>query len=264
MLILLLSVIVLSLGLSFLCSLMEAALLTVPLSYVKAKADQASRTAQILLKWKNDISEPISAILILNTISHTVGATVSGAMVDNIYGDKALALFSVIFTLLILYLSEIIPKQIGAIYHKPLSLLFVKPLNWLIKAFYPLIQTTNWASSWIGGKTKEPGVSVQELLSMAKMGEKENVIDPLESSVISNVIQLENIMVRDIATPRSVVIKAPESMKLEEILDKIDQWNPTRIPLMDDDDPDRVVGYVHQRDLLLNLMKGNVDLPYRI
>ncbi len=260
---LLIFVIMLSLGISFICSLMEAALLTVPLSYAQSTADQQMRSGKRLLGFKLDVGAPISAILILNTISHTVGATISGALVDKIYGNQALMWFSILFTFLILYLSEIIPKQLGAVFCKRVSLLIANPLSWLITIFYPLILTTNWFARMIKGVSKEPSISTHEILSMAKIGSQEGALDTLEHSVIRNIILLDRHRVIDVLTPRTVVFKLAEDTCIGDLRDSICDWNHTRIPLYSKSDPDIIIGYVTQRDVLRKLLDGDSSVTLK-
>ncbi len=257
---LLITVIVLSLGISFLCSLMEAALLTAPLSYAQSMADQGKRMGKLLLNFKRDVSSPISAILILNTISHTVGAAVSGALVDKIYGEQMLLWFSLIFTLLILYFSEIIPKQLGAVFYRSASLLISQPLAWMIRMFYPMIVTTNWVSNLIKNVSNDASVSVQEILSLAKIGGREGVLDTLESSVIRNIILLDRVSVSKVLTPRPVVFVLSEDTCLKDIKDSVLEWNQTRIPLHEKENPDVVKGYIHQRDVFRSMLQGEEEL----
>lgn len=251
----LIAVVVVSLAISFLCSLMEAAILTVPLGYVKSQADQKHRSGKILMKFKRDIGSPISAILILNTISHTVGAAVSGALVGSLYGEEAVLWFSALFTVLILYLSEIIPKQFGAVYFKQVSLWIAELLNWMVKLFYPIILTTKWVANWITKMSKEPSVSVQEILSMIKIGSEEGILDTLESSVIRNIILLDRVTAKQVLTPRSVVYKLPEDMTLAELKDQIGDWNHSRVPVYSRDNADTILGYVIQRDLFREMLR---------
>ncbi|RJP19253.1 MAG: HlyC/CorC family transporter [Candidatus Omnitrophota bacterium] len=257
MLFTLLVVILVSLTVSFVCSLMEAALFTLPLSAAQSMADQYKQRGHILVRFKKDIGYPISAILILNTVAHTIGAAISGALVDKLYGEPALVWFSIVFTFLILYLSEIIPKQIGAVYYKPVSLWFAVPLALLIKLFYPLILTTNWVSKLVKRGTNEPMISEQEILSMTKIGSEEGVLDILESAVIRNIVLLDRITVKQALTPRAVVFKLAENTVLQDIRNSIGEWNHTRIPLYSPTSPDTITGYVNQRDLLRELIRDS-------
>ncbi len=259
MLVTLIVVITISLVVSFLCSLMEAALLTVPLSYARAVADQGTRSGRLLFRFKRNSGQPISAILILNTISHTIGAAVSGALVDKLYGEPALVWFSILFTLLILYFSEIIPKQIGVVYFKQVSFLIARPLAWLIRLFYPLILTTNWAANIIQRIAEKPTVSEQEILSMTKIGSEEGVLDTLESSIVRNIILLDRVTIKQVYTPRSVVFKLEETTHLKDVREDICDWVHSRIPLFSSSEPDIITGYVNQRDLLRELLRGHLD-----
>jgi Mg2+/Co2+ transporter CorB len=121
-------VILVSLTLSFFCSLMEANIYAVPLAHVRHLAESGSKKGIILLRFKEEISRPIAAILILNTIANTIGAALSGAIVGYAYGEKAVIVFSIVFTVLILCFSEILPKQIGAVYAKHTAELIAYPL----------------------------------------------------------------------------------------------------------------------------------------
>lgn len=257
---LLLLVVTLSLLISFLCSLMEAALLSIPISQAQSMADRRVWGGRLILSFKENIGSPISSILILNTISHTVGATVSGALVDKIYGDKSLMWFSIVFTLLILYLSEIIPKQIGVVFYKRVLQWAAYPLLWLGRIFYPLILTTHWVSNSIKSVSREPSVSIHEILAMAKIGGKEGILDSLESKVIRNIILLDRKTVSQIFTPRNVVFTAPEHTQIKDIQDNIQEWHYARIPLCSTSNCDNLSGYVHQRDVSKYLLSGKLDL----
>ncbi len=246
----LLLAVTLSLSISFLCSLMEAALLTIPFSQAQSMADRRLWGGRLILSFKENIGPPISSILILNTISHTIGATVSGALVDKIYGDEALMWFSIVFTLLILYLSEIIPKQIGVVFYKRVLQWFAYPLLWLGRVFYPLILTTNWVSNSIKRVSREPSVSIHEILTMAKIGGKEGVLDSLESKVIRNIILLDRKTAGQILTPPKAVFSALENTQLKDIKDTIQDWRFARIPLCSPLNSNVISGYVHQRDVL--------------
>ena len=242
-------VIVGSISISAFCSLMEASLFAVPLAYAKNLADQDSHSGKLLLKFKKELSHPISAILILNTISHTIGASVAGAFVAELYGDQVLIAFSVVFTMAMLYLSEIIPKQVGAIFARRVAVLIANPLNILIKLLYPLIILTDGVSKFFKGREEIPSVSEQEFLSLAEIGTTEGVLDSLEGSVIKNIIGFDRLLVRDVLTPRVVVFRLAEDKTLADIKQDMLSWNYTRVPIHALDDEDKVHSYVVQRDL---------------
>lgn len=262
MLTLLIVVSVVAIGISAMCSIMEAALFAVPIAHAKYLADTGSNAGKILLKFKEDLSAPVSAILILNTISHTAGAAVAGALVASIYPedpDKAVLIFSIVFTLLMLYLSEIIPKQLGAIYGRPVSKVMVYPLSFLTKALSPFIALTEGVARVFKRGAVQPSVLEQEFLSMTEIGTEEGVLDHLQGSVIRNVIGLDRLLVRDILTPRVVVFRLAENLKISEIKEDICQWNYTRVPIFNLEDEEQVTGYINQRDILRALVRGEFD-----
>lgn len=237
---------------------MEAAIFSVPLPYVKYLADKGSRSGKILLSFKESMGDPIAAILIVNTVSHTVGASVGGGMVSDL-GPTAVILFSLIFTVLVLVLSEIIPKQIGTAYARQSAVLIAIPLRFMITALYPIVWLTQLFSKGIGHNNDEPLVSHQEVLTMAELGHEEGVIDVFEDSVIRNVIGLDRVLVRDILTPRVVVFSLREDLKVADIDKSVLDFPHTRIPLFSDADPDSVRGYVTQRDIARLLLEGDKD-----
>ena len=249
----------LSISISAFCSLMEAALYAVPVAHVKHLADSGSRKGRILQKLKDDIGKPIAAILILNTISNTAGAAVAGAAVASLFGEQGILLFSIFFTLAILYFSEIIPKQIGVAYAKSVSAFVALPLSILIRVFYPMILLSQRISAFLNRNINEPTISQEEFVSMAAIGTEEGVLDHMEGSVIKNVIGLDRLIVNDILTPRVVVVRWEETTKLKEVEQELHDLRHTRIPLYNEQSPDHMTEYVNQRDLYREIIKGNVE-----
>lgn len=245
-----------SIGISFICSLMEAALFAVPVAHAKYFAEKNYGPAKILLQFKEELSHPISAILILNTLAHTIGASVSGALVAQIYGEDAIVVFSLSYTAAVLFFSEILPKNIGAIYNRKVSFVMAYPLKAMIFCLYPLIKIGDWVSLVIKGKEGDVSLTEHEFLSMTQIGTEEGVLDHLQGSVIKNVIGLDRLSVRDIHTPRVVVFRLSEDTKLSEIRDSIVEWSYSRVPLFAADDPEQITGYVTQRDLFRAFVRG--------
>ena len=253
-----------SLLLSFICSIMEAALLTVPYAHVKHVAEQGSWAGKRLLEFKEDIRSPIAAILLLNTVSHTVGSAVGGALVaETFHSDSAVVAFSVIFTLALLYLAEIPPKELGVVYSRTLSIWMTYPLAVLIKMFWPLIMLSEALAKLVAGDDEEPSVSLAEVLSVAAIGSEEGVLDRLEGSVIKNIIGLDRRLVKDILTPRVVVFRLEESSIVGDVEEDILTWTHTRIPLYPEDEPDRIERYVLQRDVFRSLVRGQNEMRLR-
>ena len=246
-----------SIGASAFCSLMEAALYAVPLPHVKHLSNQGSKTGNILFELKSNIGKPIAAILILNTIANSGGAAVAGACASSLWGETGVLVFSIFFTLGILYISEIIPKQLGVSHSKLLATYMAYPLSFLVKAFYPLILVSEKVSGYMNRGEAAPSVSQEEVMSMAEIGTEEGVLDDLEGSVIKNVVGMDQQYVREILTPRVVVFRLEEEKTLEEIESDVETWNYSRVPIFPKDSPDNIGSYVTQRDVLRELLKGD-------
>jgi len=262
MFIILISALVLSVSTSFLCSLMESAYYAVSLPYVKSLADSGSKLGGVLLKFKEDMSRPISAILILNTVANTIGASVSGWAVGEYFGSQYLFPFSIGYTLMILYCGEIIPKLLGVTYNKLVAKIFAYPLLFLSKILSPLIAVSHFVAKLFKSKEGEE-VSTAEVLSMAEMGEEDGALDSLESAVIENIIGLDQILVGGVMTPRVVVKRFDESLTIKEIKTELEDLSFTRIPLYSETDPDDLKSYVIQRDIFRAIVQGHEDKTLR-
>ncbi len=243
------------------CSLMEATLYAVPHPHVKHLAEEGSKSARRLLLLKEDIGRPISAILILNTISNTGGASLAGWASRAVFDDDMVVVFSVGFVLAILYLSEILPKTLGVQYCKPLAGFVAYPLSFITTLLSPIISFSQWISRLFGASTNSelPTVSQEEVLSMAAIGTEEGALDHFEGSVITNVIGLDQLLVRDVLTPRVVVFRMCEATLLRDIRDSISEWNFTRVPIFAEDEPEHLTGYVTQRDVYREIISGNEE-----
>ena len=238
---------------------MEAALYAVPVGYVKHLSEEGSAAGRILSGFKDDMRHPISAILIFNTLANTTGASIAGWAFAEHFGSSWLGGFSAAFTLAILYGSEIIPKMIGVTYCRSVSQIIALPLFVMIKLTTPLIWISIWISSALHSTDNEPSVSGAEVLSMAALGTEEGALDHLEGSVISNIIELDKVLVREILTPRVVVFRVSEDMLLKDVSAELASWSFSRIPLFSEADPDVLTGYVTQREIFRELLKGQAE-----
>ena len=259
MLILLCTTVFLSIVISAFSSVTEAALYAVPLTYVQHLADSGTRSGKLLLKFKENINKPITAILIFNTVSNTAGAAIAGWAAGAIFGSEALILFSVIFTLLILYFSEIIPKMAGVIFCKPISQVIIYPLYVMVFLCAPLIWISERLTKKITVKAKKEGMSIEELLSMTALGTEQGTLDRFEGSVINNVIGLDGLLVKDVLTPRIVVFRLSKDQKIKDLSAEIIDWHFSRVPLYDEDEPDNLTHYVIQRDIYREIIKGDKE-----
>ena len=227
---------VLSVGVSFLCSVLESVLLSINMSYVAVLEKERPTVGALLRHHKENINKSIASILILNTIANTLGAAAVGAQASILFGNDAVVYVSIILTFAILFLSEIIPKTIGAIYWKslaPMATQFIRVFIWIT---YPIILTTLAVTNKISsGKEDANSLTKEELLESMLQSEDEGVIDEQESDVIENILNLNNIKVGEVLTPRSVVFAINENMSIKEVIDTKEAiFKFSRIPVYKD------------------------------
>ena len=245
---------------SFLCSILEAVLLSITPSYVESLRQKESSTlgAQ-LAKLKENIDRPLAAILSFNTIAHTVGAAGVGAQAAVVFGNEYLGLVSAVLTLLILIFSEIIPKTIGASYWRSLVGFSVKTLRVLIVLMYPLVLLSKVITKLLAKDEKTASVSRAEVSAMADIGEKEGVFASTESKMIKNLITLRKITAEDVMTPRTVIIMIQEDKTLQDLYEFKAFEKFSRIPVFRKNRDD-ITGYVHKIDVLSRLADDQHDL----
>ena len=210
---------VLSVGVSFLCSVLESILLSLNMSYVAVLEKERPKVGALLRHHKENINKSIASILILNTIANTLGAAAVGAQASILFGNDAVVYVSVVLTFAILFISEIIPKTIGAIHWKALAPIAAYIIRVFIWITYPIILTTLAVTNKISkGKADANSLTKKELLESMLQSEDEGVIDEQESDVIENILNLDNIKVSEISTPRSVIFALDEGMSIDEVI----------------------------------------------
>ena len=235
---------------SFVCSLTEAVLLSISQSHL-ATIKQKYNWADSFLKYKQNIDKPLSAILALNTIAHTIGAAGVGAEATKLFGHTSLGIVSGVLTLLILIFSEIIPKTLGAIYCKSLSRFTFFAIKFMMILTYPLV-SISLIITQLFSKKKNQIISREELSAMANLGYDEGVFTKDENRIIQNIINLKKIKVTEILTPRVVVISADENLKIEDFKTQKHFFNFSRIPIFSDQN-EKITGYI----LLQEILKSN-------
>jgi CBS domain containing-hemolysin-like protein len=248
---LLLTYLLVALFVSFMCSILEAVLLSSTSSYIESLSNKGNSNAvEILKELKSNIDKPIASILILNTFAHTMGAAGVGAQAQILFGQEMETLIAVLLTLAILYFSEIIPKTIGAVYWKKLLVPSAYLISFLIKITFPLVWISMFITNAISkGKTKESNFSRDEILAAVTMGEKEGSILSKESVLIENLFKLKNIKTKDIMTPRSVVFALKSTVSVEEAIEDDRMYIHSRIPVYGDTIDD-VIGVVFNQIIL--------------
>ncbi|MEX1136602.1 MAG: hemolysin family protein [Balneolales bacterium] len=246
---------ILAVAVSFLCSILEAVLLSITPSYIAVLEQKGSKAGKALRSLKEDIDRPLAAILSLNTIAHTFGAAGVGAQSMIVFGSAYVTVTSIVVTLLILVFSEIIPKTVGATYWKQLAVFVALVTKFLIVITYPLVVLSIGITKWISSEEKSPTISREEFSAMAARGVEEGVFEEDESNIFTNLMRFNFLKVKDIMTPRIMVVKFPENTSIEEAVKKEDELRVSRLPVYGDNE-EEITGYVLKNDLYLNLSKG--------
>lgn len=245
-----------TLSVSFLCSMWEAALYSVETARVKQLEKEGSASGKKLARLRENIDEPISAILILNTISHTVGATGVGAFSAQLFGSAFVGIISVIFTLLILFLSEIIPKTLGVTYAETIAPFSAFPIYWTIVALLPLVKICQYLTRLFSSGSKEGDVTEDDLTTLARSGANKGTLLQEEAQWIKNILALDETTAGDIMTPRTVVFIEESGQSIEDVRDEAAGWVYSRIPIAEDENPDKIEGIVMRREVLETLAEG--------
>lgn len=260
-----------SIGFSFLCSIWEAVLLSITPSWTEQKLKEGGKVGQLLKKFKSNIDRPLSAILTLNTIAHTLGAMGVGAQAEKIWASDtgleiggifigANAIVGTVMTLAILILSEIIPKTLGANYWRQLTSFTVLSLNVIIKLLLPLV----WISQQITKllkKDKERSVfSRADFTAMAELGAKEGVFEKNEGSIIQNLLKFNRITAKDVMTPRTVVRMADRDQSIKDYYDSRKELPFSRIPVYSENS-DNVTGFVLKDAVLEAIINEKGEQP---
>ncbi|QFI38686.1 DUF21 domain-containing protein [Moritella marina ATCC 15381] len=238
---------VISIVVSFICSILEASLLSMTPSYIAKMQREDPKLATKLAKLKDNLDRPLAAILTLNTVAHTAGAAGVGAQVTAMYGSAYLGIASAVMTVLILVLSEIIPKTMGATYWRQLAPSSVNILNTMIFCLKPFIFMSEQITRRIGKGHSHDIDMREEIIAMADVAKDTNEINDDESRVICNILDLQNVKVKDIMTPRGVVSSVDANMNVSDFDALITNIPFSRLPLLTNDE---FFGYVHKSDIL--------------
>ena len=264
---LLLAYAALSIFFSFLCSIIEAVLLSITPTFINIKLQEGKKYAETLQKLKSDVDKPLISILTVNTVAHTVGAILVGVQAENLdfeidfYGINIVGIVSAIMTLLILVASEIIPKTIGANYWKKLAnfstkviLILMWPLR--VTGLLWLLQLT---TKLIGSRgAHESVLSREDFHAMANIASEEGVFEKNESRVMKNLLSFNTVLAKDIMTPRVVMVTASEDMTIQEFYDSHETLRFSRIPIYKDK-PDMITGFVLKYNILEEIIQGRGD-----
>ncbi|MBQ4389255.1 MAG: DUF21 domain-containing protein [Bacteroidales bacterium] len=248
----------LTMGISFLCSLLESVLMSTPISFISMKEEEGDRNATLFMKFKQDPDRPLTAILSLNTIANTLGAAAVGHQATQLSGDHVFGIVSAAMTILILVFSEIVPKSIGTSHWKNL-LWLSHVMQLLVYLLFPVVWVVDKLHDTISHEDPDTGISREEVSAMANIGEEEGVLDGSENKVIQNIIKLDDIKAYDVMTPRVVAAIASEQMTLRNFYKQEDLSHNSRIPVYSDS-PEFITGYILRYDALENLADDKFDM----
>lgn len=249
-----------ALGISFLCSVLEAVLLSTPVSFISMKESQGVKTASLMMKYKTNVDRPVAAILTLNTVAHTIGAAGVGSESVKVFGEAYFGIISAILTLLILVLSEIIPKTIGASYWRTLAMPSAKIIRILIILTYPLVWLSELLTRCVSPRIQPLTVSREEVAAMVNVGTSEGVIEDAENKVIQNFLKLSNVRAEEIMTPFVVVASVPSKITMKEFYDNRALSSFSRIPVFDTK-REFITGYVLRAKVLEMLTQDRFAMP---
>lgn len=238
----------LALGVSFLCSLLEAALLSVPRSHVALLAERGGRTGTQLAQMKANIDRPLAAILTLNTIAHTIGAAGVGAEAAIIWGHASIGWVSAAMTLLILVLSEIIPKTLGAAHSKTLASFTAATTRVMMILTMPVVWSLEWIHRVVGFKRSDASVSRAELLVTMRLGHEAGALNTREFQILQNLVALRKVQLHDVLTPRSVMYALPADKTIGDLTDERGIFQFARIPVFEGT-IDHPIGYITRSDI---------------
>ncbi len=253
---LLLFYIFMALFFSFLCSVAEAVLLSITPSYIEGRKKERPKHAALLKRLKQDnLDQSLSAILTLNTIAHTVGAIGAGAKAAVVFGSTWFGIFSAAMTLMILFLSEIVPKTIGAIYWNHLARPTALYIRGLILILYPLVWISEKLTRIISRNKKIHIFSREEFMAMSRLGEQSGQINASESQVIHNLFRFGVLRARDIMTPRPVIAALPEDAILQQAFETVRRKPFSRFPVYDGKSGE-ITGFVLKNDIYLKRVQG--------
>ncbi len=249
---------------SFLCSILEAALLSTTPIFINMKLKEGRKYAKQLSHFKSNIDLPLSAILTLNTFAHTIGAAGVGSQVQEIWGNEYLTVASLVLTLIILIASEIIPKTLGALYWKEMSRFTVIALRIMIYSpLYPFIILTNFITRWLRkDRATDPRISKTEFRAITDSVIEDGVMNEEESQILKNLMRFQSIQVKSIMTPQVVMVSAEENTSIERFYESHEDIPFSRIPVYAGD-IHQINGFVLKDEIMEMIIERQGNLPLK-
>ena len=242
---------------SFVCSILESVLLSVNMPYISVLEKERPRTGALLKAQKIGINKSIASILILNTIANTLGAAAVGAQAESIYGTGAVVYVSIVLTFAILFLSEIIPKTIGAVYWKSLAPFAAYLIRFFIWLTFPIIVLTLFVTNRIKKTDDTISLTKEELIESTLLSEDEGVLGEKESDVIENILLLDKVRTKEILTPRTVVFALDGSRSIKDIVESEPAiFKFSRVPVYDES-IENITGIVMTKKIFKQALKDD-------
>lgn len=241
---------------SFLCSLFEAALYAVRASQLEDMRARGVRGAERISRLRADIEEPIAAILTVNTVAHTVGASWCGAMVGKEAGSTAVGVFAAVFTVLVLALTEIVPKSVGVRWAGPLAPRIAWGVQLMVWLAWPVARPSRAIMKRITGAGSHQGPSEDEIAHFARRVASEGTIRSEEHAWVENALRLDKVTAADLRTPRTVLETMPADTTVGAATEDPSTWSHSRVPLTEGGDPDKIIGLVMRREVFDARVRG--------
>ncbi|MCM0756746.1 hemolysin family protein [Desulfovibrio aminophilus] len=243
------------------CSVSEAAFYSFSWSRIEQLRKQGKRSGDILHALRSDVEKPIAAVLTLNTVANTAGASIAGAAWVRVYGPDSLVWFAAAFTALILLVGEIVPKTAGVAYSRTVMPALARPLLWLVQGLSPLV----WVVGMFGrlvkrGSKKGPEATEEDIRALVSLTRRAGVLKAYEEMAIRNILSLDSKTVDQIMTPRTVVFSLPTSMTVAEARECRGSWPHSRIPVYEGEDTEDIVGVIFRRQVFEALADDRDDI----
>jgi CBS domain containing-hemolysin-like protein len=247
---------------SFVCSILEAIILSVTPSYIGVNKEQGKNFSFKLEELKNNIDKTLAGILTLNTFAHTIGASGVGSRAQVLWGNEYLTLVSIVLTILILIFSEIIPKTIGATYWEKLAPYTPVILKGIIYGLYPFVKISEYITNVLAKNREGYFFRRADFSALAKFGYKEGTLTESEFNIIKNLLKLRNIPVKEILTPRTVMFTEDENSTMNEFFEKHNEINFSRIVLYSQE-KEKITGYALKSEIFDNILQNKGDNPLK-